>query len=167
MFIIREETTFDIADIEALTVAAFLKAQHSSHTEHFIINALRKTNQLALSLVVELDKKLIGHVAISPVQITDGTKGWFGLGPISVLPSYQNQGFGSNLMEAALKKLKAQGAFGCVLLGDPKYYARFGFEANPQLILADVPPAYFLAIDFKGTAPRGFVTYHESFSATD
>ncbi|HSY09065.1 MAG TPA: N-acetyltransferase, partial [Steroidobacteraceae bacterium] len=70
--------------IEAVTIAAFLNAPHSGHTEHFIVSALRKAGKLTLSLVADAKGTIIGHVAVSPVSISDGSAGWFGLGPISV-----------------------------------------------------------------------------------
>ncbi|MFX5522399.1 N-acetyltransferase, partial [Acinetobacter baumannii] len=80
------------ATLHALTEAAFRNAAHSSHTEQFIVDALRARGELSVSLVAEMDGKVIGHVAVSPVTISDGSTGWFGLGPISVLPAWQGQG---------------------------------------------------------------------------
>src|SRR5690606_39869862 len=80
------------------------------------------------SKVAESDGEIIGHVAISPVRISDSADGWFGLGPISVLPEFQGQGVGSQLMKSALDELEARGAAGCVVLGEPGYYGRFGFK---------------------------------------
>lgn len=162
---IRSEEPSDAAAIEAVTVAAFLNAPHTSHTEQFIINALRKAGQLAVSLVAEEDGAIVGHVAVSPVSISEETSGWYGLGPISVAPERQGQGIGSQLMEHALAELRRRGAAGCVLLGDPQYYGRFGFKAEPALILPDVPPEYFQAISFGGPVPNGTVSYHEAFNA--
>lgn len=90
-----------------------------------------------------------------------------GLGPISVDPYKQGLGIGLKLMRIALKNLKQSGANGCVLLGEPKYYSRFGFRSYPNLILPDVPQMYFQAVSFIDHIPDGIVTYHESFSATD
>ncbi|RKG32446.1 GNAT family N-acetyltransferase [Acinetobacter tianfuensis] len=164
---IRDEALDDIPVIEALTKAAFLNAEHSSHTEHFIVNQLRNAQQLTISLVAEDTDthSLAGHVAVSPVNISDGAQGWYGLGPISVLPELQGLGIGTQLMQAALARLKDIGANGCVLLGDPNYYARFGFEPSAQLILPDVPPEYFQAISFVKRMPEGVVTYHAAFHA--
>lgn len=162
---IRPETPADIAAIEAVTVAAFRDATHTSHTEQFIVNALRRAGQLAVSLVAEADGRIVGHVAVSPVTISDGATGWFGLGPISVLPEHQGRGIGSRLMREALRTLQESGAAGCVLLGEPGYYGRFGFRAEPDLVLPDVPPEYFQALAFRGPLPRGTVQYHEAFNA--
>jgi putative acetyltransferase len=165
--LIRSETPADREEIEALTASAFLNAPHTSHTEQYIVAALRSAGKLSVSLVAEADGSLIGHVAISPVSISDGTPGWFGLGPISVLPQYQRQGIGSRLMREALRILSERGACGCVVLGEPEYYGRFGFRADPDLVLPGVPAEYFQALPFDSSRPRGTVTYHEAFEARD
>jgi putative acetyltransferase len=162
---IRDENAADVAAIEAVTVAAFLNAPHTSHTEQFVVNALRRAGLLAISLVADNSGKIIGHVAVSPVAISDGASAWFGLGPVSVMPQHQRRGVGALLMRAALRTLRAQGAAGCVLLGEPEYYGRFGFQADANLILQDVPPQYFLAISFGASRPHGMVSYHEAFNA--
>lgn len=162
---VRSETAADVPAIEAVTIAAFAHAPHTSHTEQYIVNALRKTGSLTISLVAELEGGVVGHVAVSPVSISDRAAGWFGLGPISVAPQHQRRGIGSLLMREALRILREHGAAGCVVLGEPEYYGRFGFQADPDLILADVPPEYFQAISFGTALPRGTVRYHEAFNA--
>ncbi|MBE0591489.1 MAG: N-acetyltransferase [Burkholderiaceae bacterium] len=166
---LRHETPDDIATIEAVTIAAFTDAPHTSHTEQFIVRALRAANQLTLSIVAEEHGQIVGHVALSPVTITDGhhqqAEGWYGLGPISVLPPRQEQGIGSRLMEQALSELRAMQAAGCVLLGDPAYYGRFGFQAHAGLQLPDVPPDYFLALALHGPVPQGIARYSDAFNA--
>jgi putative acetyltransferase len=163
---IRNETAADVSAIEGVTIAAFLNAPHTGHTEHFIVNALRKAAKLTLSLVADANGTIVGHVAVSPVSISDGTSGWFGLGPISVAPEHQGRGVGSRLMREALRILREQGAAGCVLLGEPEFYSRFGFRADPTLILPDVPAEYFQAISFDSSRPHGVVSYHAAFNAT-
>lgn len=161
---IRQETPADALEIERVTTAAFLNARHTSHTEQHIVNGLRTAGMLTLSLVAEREAQIVGHVAVSPVAISDGTNGWFGLGPISVAPGCQKQGIGSLLMNEALRTLRERGARGCVVLGDPRYYGRFGFKAEPGLVLPDVPPEYFQAASFGSVIPRGSVSYHEAFN---
>jgi predicted N-acetyltransferase YhbS len=90
----------------------------------------------------------------------------YGLGPVSVLPECQGAGIGSALVRRALEHLRASGAVGCVVLGEPGYYSRFGFRPEPRLVLPGVPAEYFQAIVFVGTAPAGEVAYHSSFGAT-
>ncbi len=160
---IRLEKTSDIQDIHKVTIAAFLDAPHTDHTEQFIVDALRDSGKLSVSIVAEDSSRIVGHVALSPVTISNGSSDWYGLGPISVVPTEQNKGVGSKLMHAALNELKNLNANGCVLLGDPNYYRRFGFEPIDGLVLPDVPPEYFQAMLLKGSYPKGTVTYHESF----
>lgn len=160
---IRSETTADIAAIDAVTAAAFLNAEHRSGTEQHIVAALREAGQLSVSMVAELDGRIVGHVAVSPVTISDGSDGWYGLGPISVLPELQRAGVGSRLMQAALTALRERDARGCVLLGDPIYYRRFGFAPDPRLVLPGVPPEYFQALPFGTAVPTGTVAYHAAF----
>ena len=161
--IIRDEQPADVGPIHSLTERAFRTAAHTSHTEQFIVAALRREGALSASLVAEEAGVLQGHVALSPVILSDGTRGWFGLGPLSVLPEWQRRGIGSALMEAALQRLRERGAAGCVLLGDPGYYARFGFRPAPGLVLPDVPPEYFQALVLRGAAPIATVRYHAAF----
>lgn len=167
---IRLETADDIAAIDEVTIAAFANAPHSSHAEQAIVRALRAANQLTVSLVAEASQQLVGHVALSPVTITDrhgkSTAGWYGLGPISVLPDRQGQGIGSLLMQHALSALQTAQAAGCVLLGDPAYYARFGFQAHARLQFPGVPPEYFMALPLHGPVPEGIVQYSDAFNAT-
>ncbi|MEM5310884.1 N-acetyltransferase [Paraburkholderia sp. JHI869] len=162
---IREETLADHAAIHALTEAAFLNAPHTHHTEQLIVDALRSADALAVSLVAEDDGEIVGQVAISPVTLSDGSSGWFGLGPISVSPARQRQGIGAMLMKDALNALRTQGAAGCVVVGDPAYYARFGFEPEATLVLPGVPPEYFQAIALRGEVPAATVRYHAAFEA--
>ena len=163
--LIRSETPADREEIEAMTASAFLNAPHTSHAEQYIIAALRRAGKLSVSLLAEADGRLIGHIAISPVSISDSTPGWFGLGPISVLPQYQRQGIGSRLMREALRILSKRRASGCVVLGEPEYYGRFGFRADPDLVLPGIPAEYFQALPFGSSRPRGTVTYHAAFEA--
>ena len=162
---LRHETPADAAAIEHLTRAAFLAAPHTSHTEQFIVNALRRAGALSVSLVAEDDAAVVGHVALSPVSVSDGSSGWYGLGPLSVAPQRQGQGIGSRLVRQALAELRGRGAAGCVLLGDPAYYGRFGFKPEPTLVLPGVPPEYFQALSFGGAVPAGTVAYHPAFDA--
>jgi putative acetyltransferase len=105
--IIRNATISDIAAINELTIAAFKNLAISNHTEQFIINALREANALTISLVAEIDGKIVGHIAFSPVTISDGAIGWYGLGPVSVLPEYQKKELGNPLSVKGCLYLKS------------------------------------------------------------
>jgi putative acetyltransferase len=161
---IRKEVASDGADIRILTETAFLNAPHTSHTEHLIVDALRDSGNLTVSLVAEVNGQIVGHVATSPVSISDGSQNWYGLGPISVAPEYQGMGIGSQLMRQALASLRDRGASGCVLVGNPEYYSRFGFKVEPSLVLPNIPPEYFQALSFGAQIPSGIVSFHESFN---
>jgi putative acetyltransferase len=163
---IRAEQAEDIADIRYVTEAAFLPMAHSNQDEADIIDALRAANALTLSLVANEDEELIGHIAFSPVTISGQPGGWYGLGPIAVRPDSQRQGVGEALIRTGLSQLERLGAMGCVVLGDPDFYGRFGFEAVPGLELPGVPPEYFQCLAFGGRKPpHGKVAYHAAFNA--
>jgi putative acetyltransferase len=163
--IIRDETAADAAPIGAVTAAAFATLEISSHTEQYIVDALRRAGALAVSLVAELDGRVIGHIAFSPVTISDGTRGWYGLGPVSVLPAYQRQGIGKALIRAGLARLAYLHGRGCCLVGHPDYYDQFGFRHVPGLEVEGVPPEVFFALSFDGHYPQGAVAFHEGFRA--
>src|SRR5579863_1698947 len=129
---IRMERSADADAIGRVIEAAFQDAPYTSHAEHLIVSTLRRCNQLTISLVAEEGDVIVGHVAISPVTISSGKTGWYGLGPLAVLPLRQSRGIGSILTDAALAELRRRGGAGCVVLGDPGYYGRFGFRANPR-----------------------------------
>ncbi len=163
--VIRDETPADIPATTEVTIAAFKTLAISNQTEHYIIEALRAAKSLTVSLVAELEGHVVGHIAFSPVTMSDGTPGWYGLGPVSVLPELQRQGIGSALIKEGLARLKALGARGCCLAGHPEYYGRFGFRNVEGLGLEGVPPEAFFALAFSGPMPRGTVTFHEAFMA--
>jgi len=165
--IVRPESPADPTAIEAVTVAAFVNAPHAAHTEQFIVAALRRAGQLTVSLVAELSGEIVGHVAVSPVVLSDGSAGWFGLGPISVLPEHQGRGIGSRLMREVLQRLRDSGTHGCVLVGDPGFYQRFKFRSHTALAYPDVPADVFLVLPFGDAVPRATVTFHPAFGAKD
>jgi putative acetyltransferase len=164
--IIRKETALDIEAIAEVTIAAFRALPISNHTEQFIINSLRAADALAISLVAEINGQLVGHIAFSPVTISDGAIGWYGLGPISVLPEYQKQGIGKSLVNEGLSLLKKLGGQGCALVGDPNYYKQFGFKNYPELVHKGIPQDVFLALPFGENVPQGIVEFHQGFLAT-
>lgn len=163
--IIRNERDTDIEAIAEVTIAAFKNHPISNHTEQFIIKALRAAGALSISLVAEIDGQVIGHIAFSPVTVSDGATGWYGLGPVSVLPDYQKQGIGKALINKGLSLLKDMGGKGCALVGDPNYYKRFGFKNYLELIHDGVPQKVFLSLPFNEKVPQGTIVFHEGFLA--
>ena len=163
--VIRDETHDDVCAITEVTIAAFKALEISSHTEQFIIEALRAAQALAVSLVAEMDGRVVGHIAFSPVTISDGTQNWYGLGPVSVLPEHQRQGIGKALIQEGLLRLKEMNAQGCCLVGHPDYYRKLGFKNMSGLGHEGVPPEVFFALSFDGHTPQGAAAFHEGFKA--
>jgi putative acetyltransferase len=163
--VIRSETDADAGAIADVTIAAFSTLPISNHTEQFIIAALRAANALTVSLVAEVDGRVVGHIAFSPVAMSDGSPGWYGLGPVSVLPECQRQGIGGALIQEGLSRLKGLGARGCCLVGHPAYYTRFGFQNTRGLGHEGVPEDVFFVMSFDGHIPQGSVEFHEGFKA--
>ncbi|QKI88791.1 GNAT family N-acetyltransferase [Thiomicrorhabdus xiamenensis] len=162
---IRDERTDDIPFITKVTLTAFSTLEISDHTEHWVIDALRDAGALTLSLVAVSDGQVVGHIAFSPVSVSDGTQGWYGLGPVSVLPDFQSQGIGSALINEGMSRLKALKAKGCCLVGHPSYYPRFGFKNIAQLSVDGIPQEAFFVYSFDGTYPSGKVQFHPAFFA--
>jgi putative acetyltransferase len=163
--VIRNETDADVSTITEVTIAAFKTLAISNHTEQFIIEALRAAKALTVSLVAEVNGRVIGHIAFSPVTISDGTRNWYGLGPVSVLPEYQRKGVGKALIQEGLSRLKDLNAHGCCLVGHPNYYRKFGFKNVSGFVHEGVPQEVFFALSFDGHTPQGTVAFHEGFKA--
>lgn len=159
---IRPETPQDAAGIGMLISAAFRTAAHASGTEARIVADLRADGALRLSLVAERQGRLVGYVAASPAT-TGGQGGWPLIGPLAVRPDCQRQGIGSALMRATLDRLRATGAPGAVLVGDPAYYGRFGFRSHAALTLPGVPAEVVLALPFGSDGPAGRLGHHAAF----
>lgn len=163
---IRLERPRDAATIHALTDAAFKGMPFSDQTEAKVIDGLREAGALTLSFVATEGDDIIGHVAFSPVRINGEAGDWYGLGPVSVWPDRQRTGIGQALIREGLQQLRSLGAGGCVLLGDPAYYCRFGFEHDPDLYDVHAPRWAFQRISFDGSRPKGVVTFHPAFDAS-
>lgn len=161
--IIRSEKTSDIEAIAEVTKEAFEDQSAIQQTEHLTINDLRVAGALTISLVTEINGQIVGHIAFSPVTISDGTNSWHGLGPVSVLPEYQGRRIGAALVNAGLSLLKSMGCKGIVLVGLPTYFSRFGFWNYNQLIHEGTPHEVFLAMPLVERVPSGTVEFHQAF----
>ena len=164
--LIRPEQPSDYDSIQTINIEAFADHPFSQQTEHLIVNALRDSNALTISLVAEDDNKVVGHIAFSPALINGTDLKWFTLGPVAVSPDHQRKGIGSQLIKDGLKALRQLGAHGCLLVGDPNYYNRFGFLHSQHLSVHDVPAEYFMCLPFTSEVPKGVVTHHPAFSVT-
>ena len=163
-FFIRPEQTQDKEAVETIIRQAFEHQEPGEQREAVIVNSLRSSGALSLSLVAVVEKVVVGHIAFSPVTIDSRDLGWFGLDPVSVQPERQERGIGQALVREGLEKLETLGAQGCVVLGDPKYFSRFGFRNHPPLIYPGLAAEHFQALSFSSELPQGTVAYHQAFS---
>jgi len=163
--IISNEKDADVDAITEVTIAAFKTLEISNHTEQFIIEALRANDALTVLLIAEFYGNIVGHVALSPVTISDGPQNWYGLGPVSVLPEHQRKGIGKSLILEGISRLKGLNSKGCCLVGHPDYYRKLGFKNVSGLVHEGVPQEVFLAMSFDGQIPQGTVNFHDGFKA--
>lgn len=161
--IIRPEVEADYPAIREILIAAFADHPYSHQTEHLIVEALRADRALTVGLVAEVDGKVVGHIAFSPVKIGGIDCRWFALGPVAVLPALQRQGIGRALVNEGLAAMRDRGAKGCVLVGDPAYYERLGFRHDPALSMEGVPPHCILCMPMAEEMPCGEISHHRAF----
>ncbi|HWA44882.1 MAG TPA: N-acetyltransferase [Hypericibacter adhaerens] len=162
---IRPEAAGDAEAIRRVTRAAFEGKAYSRQTEAAIIDALRAAGALTISLVAVEEGEILGHVAFSPVAVGGIDRGWYGLGPVAVRPDRQRQGIGQALIREGLRRIRQRSAAGVILVGDPGYYARFGFVSDPALRYRDVPSAYIQRLAFTKDVPSGEIAFHAAFDA--
>ncbi|WP_204369368.1 GNAT family N-acetyltransferase [Pseudoalteromonas piscicida] len=167
MMNIRPEITQDYEAIRSLTYLAFENHPHhepgAKPTEHLIVEKLRNTERLALSLVVEDGKSVVGHIAFSPITINGKASKWLALAPVSIAPKVQGKGIGSLLINRALEILKQRDVDGVVLIGEPAYYSRFGFNHSPRLTVSGIPAEYFMINSWCESIPSGEVGFDPAF----
>ncbi|MXO60772.1 GNAT family N-acetyltransferase [Altererythrobacter salegens] len=160
---IRGEQGMDQLRIPRIISGAFADAPHASGREAAIYGKLVAARETEASLVaVASFKRIVGHVLFSEVRIDGEHRRWLGLGPLSVLPKWRRQGIGGALVAHGLEAVRRDWD-GCVVLGDPAFYGRFGFEHDPALVYPGPPPEFFQRIVFRGPAPQGTVTYPSAF----
>lgn len=160
---IRPEQAGDEAAIGAVTQAAFAGMPYSDESEPRIVERLREAGVLTLSLVAEDGGEIVGHIAFSPVVLSGGQAGWYGLGPVSVRPDRQGHGIGGALIREGLRLLREGHAAGCIVVGNPALYRKFGFVSQTTMVLPDVPAEYFLVQAFDGPVPAGSAAFHPGF----
>ncbi len=161
--IIRPEKIDDYLAIRQVNVEAFAHHPFSHQTEHLIVEALRAEGALTISFVAVSEGEVVGHIAFSPITINGKNVQWFALGPVAVMPAMQKKGIGSALVNQGLRSLRLLGAQGCVLVGDPSYYSRFGFRHNAAMTMDNVPPEVLLIFPFTENLPCGKVELHSAF----
>jgi predicted N-acetyltransferase YhbS len=164
--IVRDQTEDDFAAVHELVIAAFKTALFTAGTEQFIMDVLWRSGAATVALVAEDAGVLVGQAAFSKVLVAGKDVGWHGCGPVSIVPDRQRQGIGSALMRVGLDRLHRLGSKGCVLVGHPDYYPRFGFVSTTAMFEPGVPPEAFMALAFSGPLPEGQVDFDEAFKAT-
>jgi putative acetyltransferase len=155
MLTIRPETPEDADSIGYVNEQAF-----GQESELELIAKLRKRGVLTISLVALRDGEVVGHIAFSPVVIESGLSGFeaIALAPMAVLPAYQRQGIGGQLVQAGLEECRRLGHEIIVLVGHPDYYPRFGFvPARPKGIECEfeVPEEAWMILELREGALAG------------
>ena len=162
--LIRPERSEDHQAIHDVTQRAFARMPYADGNEQELISRLRDAGVLALSLVADHDGHIIGQVTITPAEAADGSLGWYALGPVAVEPAFKHQGIGSAMISSAIDWMKTQVAAGCILIGNPAYYGRFGFQPFPQLAPADQPAQFFQILPLGVAEPPCIIAFHPLFS---
>ena len=162
--IIRSERPYDHAAIGGVIRAAFDGKPYAAGDEAELVDALRDKGALTVSLVAEVDRQVIGQIALSRARAADGTPGWYALGPVAVLPEYQAKAIGARLVQAGLDSIVALGAVGCILTGDPAYYGRFGFVSSPANVPPGEPPEFCMIKLFGDRHPTGPICFDSAFN---
>jgi len=170
---IRQEVTTDFENVFSVVEAAFKTMPMSDGTEQFLVERLRLSEAFIpeLSLVAEMDKKIVGHILISKVNINSSNQTFsaLSLAPVSVLPEYQKMGIGGKLIRAAHDQAKKLGHQVIVLIGHKTYYPRFGYQQADLFGIEfpfNVPKEHCMAVELTPGALQqihGTVKYPKAF----
>lgn len=166
MLAVRKETIADIPSIRTVVEVAFGRPNEAD-----LVDALRQANALTLSAVAVLDGRIIGHLAFSPVSIQSNGAAFdaIALAPVAVLPKYQRQGVGTKLIRWGLDECRRLGHGVVIVLGDPKYYSRFGFATAATYGIQcpfPVPTEVFMVAELTSgilDGRTGVVKYRQEF----
>ncbi|MCP1728049.1 putative acetyltransferase [Natronospira proteinivora] len=153
MLSIREEEPGDINALTRVHQAAFGRSDEGE-----LVARLRENDQLSISLVATVGEHPVGHIAFSPVQpaIAGIQAPPLALGPVGIDPEHERRGIASRLVQAGLEKAEALGTPYVVVLGDPTFYGRLGFEPiNKHELQGDYPAdeAFRILVLSKGKLP--------------
>jgi putative acetyltransferase len=164
-FAFRAEEEGDRCAVGAVHEAAFGQPQEAR-----LVEALRANGKALVSLVGVAEGAVVGHVLFSPVAVTGlAADACVGLAPLAVLPKYQRRGIGGALVKAGLAACRSAGFAAAVVLGDPRYYRRFGFVSARQFGLSseyDAPEDAFMALELRPGAldgAKGLCRYADEF----
>ena len=160
---LRFERPDDEAALGDLITAAFVGKPYAEGDEADLLVALRRAAALTVSLVADLRGSVVGQAAFSPARGTDPAQRWYALGPVAVLPSHQGAGIGTRLVREGLQSISNLGAEGCIVVGDPAYYTRFGFTVSPENAPRGQPASHFMVKVFGQRQPSGPIHLHPAF----
>lgn len=174
--IIREERQKDFEKINQVVKAAFKNVEQTDHTEHLLVERLRKSQAYipALSLVAQTPQgEIVGHLLLSKAHIINGSQSFevLALAPLSVAPAFQRNSIGSKLIEAAHQRAKKLGYAAIVLLGHKDYYPRFGYKKASLFGVSfpfNAPDDCCMVAELRKNALRGIsgvVCYSQAFSS--
>jgi putative acetyltransferase len=166
---VRDERPADFARVHALHSAAFGQPDEAD-----LVVALRSAARPLLSLVAEVGDRVVGHVLFSPIRLEQRPElAVAGLAPIAVDPGSQGRGVGGRLVRSGLERCRELGWRAVFLVGDPGWYARFGFDLaaprgfryrserfDPALQVIELEPGALAGI-------RGAVHYHDVFESIE
>ncbi len=161
--LVRPETPNDLGVIRSVNTAAFGVA-----VEADLVERLRADGDLILSLVAESDGVVAGYCGFSRLIIREGDAPApaVALGPVAVSPHHQKRGIGQAMIRDGIARLKAAGETLIIVLGDPDYYSRFGFDVEAAKVYRtpyDGP--YLQALRMSDAAPSsGEVRYAAAFA---
>lgn len=170
---IRQENKNDYKEVFHLIEEAFRKVEFTDHKEQFLVERLRNSDAFIpeLSLVAEIDSKIVGHILLTKLKIRDKSKEFnsLALAPVSVLPQFQGKGIGGKLILEAHKTAKELGYKSIILLGHEKYYPKFGYKQADKFGIElpfEVPKENCMAIELIENGlngVRGMVEYPKEF----
>lgn len=173
MINIRVEQELDYKIVEDVIENAFLNAEFTDNQEHNLVNRLRKSSEFIpeLSLVAEIDNKIVGHILFTKINIESNKESFesLALAPLSVLLDYQNKGIGKALMNYGLEVAKNLGYESVVVLGHENYYPKFGFKKASEFDIKppfEVPDEAFMVLELKENGLKnvsGIVEYSNAF----
>jgi putative acetyltransferase len=166
MLTIRDESIDDVFAIQWVNSEAF-----ETTNEAELVDDLRANDAISVSMVAELDGRVVGHIFFSEVAIGASPYSYrtLGLAPMAVLPEFQNRGIGSLLVKEGLERCRQLGTEVVVVLGHAEFYPRFGFEsciAKGITYSANVPEDVFMAVELVSGALekyQGVVEFQPEF----
>lgn len=156
---IRKEITTDHKDVFILITKAFSALEHSEHKEQFLVERLRNSTAFIpeLSLVAEMDNRIVGYILLTKISIQNDSKEWpsLALAPVAVDPDFQGRGIGGKLIMAAHRIAVESGHKSVILLGHAEYYPKFGYVPTVNFGISlpfEVPAENCMAVEL---TPKG------------